>query len=553
MTAINKLIYVCAFITVALLSGCSDDFLTHTPNDKLVLENFYKSESDLKAATAPLYNIVWFDFNDKFYYGLGDGRANNLYAPYSDYVYPFYNFTETSATGPLTKAWASFYNVISQSNSVINNVATNATEVSDSVKHIAIAEARFMRGVAYWYLASLWGNAIIITDNSSLVNNPVVNTNPRKDVYEFAIRDVEYAAKYLPVSVSQSGRLTKWSAYGMLSRMYLAYSGLIDNENNPNSGVRNTEYLELARKAAQKVIDESGLSLVSNYADLFKIENNNNEESLFALQWVPDGDYGVTNTQQAYFACSSDITGDDGAWGYYTFASYDVMKDYETKDSIRRKATYMSYGDYYAEISKSAGGYTHEVTANGHKVCHVKKGVVGSATDTGGESSYMNSALNTYMLRLSEVYLNYAEAILANNTSTSDAEAIKYFNLVRSRAGVDTKTSITYDDIIHERRVEFAMEGLFWYDRVSRSYYKQNEVINDLNAENRAYIGLYDYDKDSNTATYAANSTAAAVNTFTADRFLLPYPESETVQNPLLKKDPVSYTFTEDRITDLFN
>ena len=67
------------------------------------------------------------------------------------------------------------------------------------------------------------------------------------------------------------------------------------------------------------------------------------------------------------------------------------------------------------------------------------------------------------------------------------------------------------------------------------------------------YIDLYDYDKVSNSATYKATSTARAINNATHDRMVLPYPESETVQNPLLKQAPVNYVFTEARITDLFN
>jgi hypothetical protein len=47
-------------------------------------------------------------------------------------------------------------------------------------------------------LASLWGNVVIVEDNTKLVVNPLVNTSPRKDVFEFAIRDLEFAAKYLP-------------------------------------------------------------------------------------------------------------------------------------------------------------------------------------------------------------------------------------------------------------------------------------------------------------------------------------------------------------------
>jgi len=546
MKTYNKLMAALVLAAGFTLTACDESFLDMKPNDRITLDNFFQSENDLRAATAGLYNKVWFDFNDKFYYALGDGRGNNLYAPYSDYIYPFTDLTETSLTGPLVSAWQSFYNVIGQSNNTINNIKTNARNVTEAQKNLAIAEARFMRGTAYWYLASLWGNAIIIEDNAALVNKPIVPTNPRNDVFEFAMRDLEFAAKHLPVTVGQAGRLTKWSAYGMLSRVYLSYSGLSDN---PNSGVRNAQYLELAKQAALKVCEESGLELLPNYADLFKVEFNNNRESLFALQWVPNGDYGVINTHQAYFANGSEVTGDDAAWGYYTMASYDMMAAYEPDDDIRRKATFMAYGDVYPEINKANGGYLYEKATDR---CNVKKGVVGSTKDTDGKSSRMNSALNTYMMRLAEVYLIYAEAVLGNNTSTTDAKALMYFNKVRKRAGVPLRTSIDYEAIRHERRIELAMEGQYWYDLVRRSYYKQQEVLNYINYQDRASNGSYTYNKDTKTIENTSTSTRP-VNQATPERLLLPYPESEVVQNPLLKQAPVKYNFTEERITDLFN
>lgn len=547
MKTYNKILSALVLAGSLTLTACDESFLEVSPNDRVTLDNFFQSENDLRAATAGLYNKVWFDFNDKFYYGLGDGRSNNLYAPYSDYIYPFTDLTETSLTGPLVSAWQAFYNVVGQANNTINNIQQNSKNVTEQQKNVAIAEARFMRGTAYWYLASLWGNVILIEDNSVLVNKPIVNTNPRNQVFEFAMRDLEFAAKHLPATVGQAGRLTKWSAFAMLSRVYLHVSGISDN---PNSGLRNETYLGLARQAAEKVIEESGLSLVGNYADLFKVENNNNKESLFALQWVPNGDYGVTNTHQAYFANGSEITGDDAAWGYYTFASYDMMSEYEREDSLRRKATFMAYGDVYPEINKANGGYLYEKATDR---CNVKKGVVGSTKDTDGKSSRMNSALNTYMIRLAEVYLNYAEAILGNNASTTDAKALQYFNMVRARAKVPARTTLDYQAIRHERRVEFAMEGLYWYDLLSRSYYKQQEVLNYIELQDRAHNGSYTYDKNAHTLEKSEETTTRPVNPATAERLLLPYPESEMVQNPLLKMAPVNYTFTEERITDLFN
>jgi len=539
----RKIIYTLVILCSLTWTGCGD-FLDITPDDRITGDNFYQNEDDFKAATAPLYNKVWFDFNDKFHYGLGDGRANNLYAPYSDYIYPFTDLTETGLTGPLVSAWQALYNVIQQSNKVV--IGITGSSVDETLKDRYIAEARFMRGVAYWYLASLWGNAIICENPDLLVSNPIVNTNPRNDVYEFAIRDLEYAAKYLPETAGQSGRLTKYAAYGMLSRVYLAYSGLSDN---PNSGTRNTQYLELARKAAEVAINQGPYKLLDDYASLFTVENNNNSESMFALQWVPNGDYGVTNTHQAYFACDSEITGDDAAWGYWTRASYNVLTEYERRD-VRRKATWMGYGDIYPEINKANGGFLYEKT---REACNIKKGVVGSNKDN-PSISRMNSALNTYMLRLGEVYLNYAEAVLGNNASTADEQALEYFNAIRKRAGLEPKSTITYEDIRRERRIELCLEGLYWYDLVSRAYYKQQEVINYVISQDRGTITPFLYDIETNTPALddTRDPGTRAIGTITERIFLLPYPESEVVQNPLIKEAPVPYEFSEERITDLF-
>lgn len=539
-----NIIYLVMVATALLTTtGCNEDFLDSKPNDRITLENYFTSNAELQAATAPLYSKVWFDFNDKFYYALGDGRSNNLFAPYSDYIYPFTNFTETSLTGPLVSAWRSLYNVVGQSNNTINNIKTYATNVTEEQKNVAIAEARFMRGTAFWYLASLWGDVILIENNPALVKNPIIPKNPRNDVFEFAIRDLEFAALHLPPTSGQRGRLTKWSAYGMLARIYLSYAGL-HNMTDHNSGVRNTEYLELARKAAQVVCEESGLSLNEDYGQIFTLAGNNDPEILFALQWVGGStEYGITNTQQAYFAWNSEITGDDAAWGYYTFASWDMVREYDLLDTERLHATFATYGARYPEINKAAGGYLYEVTDR----CNVKKGVIGSSKDNGGIVQRMNSGLTTKMLRLAEVYLIYAEAVLGNNASTSDASALTYFNKVRKRAGMPELSSITYEDIRYERRIELAMEGQYWYDLVRRSYYRQQEILNYVNDTQLRAAG-YSYNSASSRYEVGDLNTAQSVATATAEKLKLPYPESELVQNPLLRENPVPYQFKEPRI-----
>ncbi|HQG67318.1 MAG TPA: RagB/SusD family nutrient uptake outer membrane protein, partial [Paludibacteraceae bacterium] len=221
-------------IALAFFAASCNDFLDIKPNNLITGSSL--TADNLPSLTAPLYNRVWFDFNDKFYFGLGDGMSYNLYAPYSDYVYPFADLSVTGLTGPLVSAWASLYVVIQQSNKVIKSI--NESSASQEAKNQYIAEARFMRGTAYWYLASLWGNVIISEDPSPLTTNPIVNSNTQKDAFEFAIRDMEFAAKYLPETVGQAGRVNRYSAFGMLSRFYLAYSGFVASNygENPNVG-----------------------------------------------------------------------------------------------------------------------------------------------------------------------------------------------------------------------------------------------------------------------------------------------------------------------------
>ena len=560
----TKKIFFPIILSIVLLFGACDDFLENTPNNFIVGSAL--TEDNLSQLTGPLYNRAWFNFNEKFYFGLGDGMAYNLNGPYSDYIYPFSDLSVNGLTAPLVSAWASLYTVAGRATGVVLTI--QASTASQELKNQYIAEARFMRGTAYWYLASLWGNIIIVDNEQELSDSPIVSPNPTKDVYEYAIRDLEFAAKYLP-QTAQSGRVTCYSAYGMLSRLYLDYSGYlaafnagggVDKENF-TVGTRDTEYLTKARKAAEKVINSGANSLMADYADLFKIENNNNSECLFAFQWVPglnsDTGYGLINTNQAYFAFGSIVTGDNAAWGGGgTGCPYDMAKEYEEGDYIRRKATWMGNGDFYPEINQANGGLTYdeETFSAAPRWLSVKKGVTGSNKDNPAIGR-MNSAYDNYILRLAEVYLNHAEAILGNNASTTDAVALESFNKVRTRAmGISAeKTSITYEDLRHERRVEFCMEGRYWYDLVARSYYQRQEVVNYLNNQNRGEVPPYLFDAPMNLRIDESRTMGTrAVGTATSGTFRLPYPESELLQNPKLRGTPVPFEFTEERI-DLFN
>lgn len=559
----NKILYISIVSFFLLLMSC-EDFLTHDNTTNANQETFFDSDKAIEAATAPLYNYVWYNFNEKFYYGMGDGRANNITARWSPYIYPYTNFTETALSEGLEEAWGSLYSVIAQSNYTINNIKEySAAQVTEGAKIQGYAEARFMRGLAYWYIGSLWGKGIIYENTVEMVNNSVVPAHRLTDVMEFAIRDMEYAAANLSRSASNVGRVTNFSAYALLSRLYLSMAGLTtEGEYNGsniatdfNRGTRNPYYLDLAKQAALKVVNEGPYALLDNYGDLFSVAKaNNNSESVFQLQWLQGSTdaigWGGNNPMHTFFSWST-MVGETN-WGNATYASYDLVRTYNKRDSIRRHYTIATVGEYYPDLNVKNGGYTYNETESGYaEKCNIKKYVIGKIDDN-GQSYQQSSGVNTYMMRLAEVYLNLAEATMANNASTTDATALSYFNMIRERASMPPLTEIGYSDLQYERRIELALEGQYWYDLVRRAYYKQQEVVNYLNNQERN--AGYEWD-ESEDSQYAKASDGVGVATATEANLVLPISDVDRGRNPLLNDSPVAYEFGEKETTvsQLFN
>ena len=575
----NILKYTLAIAGILSFSSCAKDFLEQKNTYQISQDNFFDNDEAVSQAVMPLYSYVWYDFNDKFYYGMGDGRANNITAQYSGYVYPYTNFTETGLSTGLTEAWGALYSVVAQANNTINNIANNSTaNVSETAKIQGIAEARFMRGLAYWYISSLWGCAVIYNNTQDLVNNYVVSPNPVADGIEFAIRDMEYAAVHLPSASPATGRVNKYAAYAMLSRFYLSMAGLTtsgryDGSNvatDANRGTRNEYYLDAAKKAAAVVIEEGPYKLADTYAELFAASTfNNNSESIFQLQFQAGAEGGLAQSMTRFLAWSTQVN-QGNSWGGSTYCSYDLweeFKEYEDQtlgtkvdDAIRRHNCIASYGESYPELSANPEKpYVYGETENaGSQGANIKKYVIGTNA-VNGFAVNNNSGINTYMMRLAEVYLNYAEATLGNNGKTTDATALKYFNALRTRAGVATKNSLTFEDIRHEFRVETAFEGLYWYFIVRRGYYQQQEMVNYVNHQHRN-ASYY----KSATHEYVLSEDYAepgpSVATATAKNLTLPIADTDQTKNPLLKPDAsgniatVAYQFGDREVqdTDLF-
>ena len=526
----------------ALLPGCSKNFTTKPPEDKLTTPTFYKSADELLAGTAPLYNIVWFEYNDKGSIGIGDARGGNMQT--NDYA-PFYRFAVPSTdVNTLLTAYKAFYKTIAQANTLMQNVRLYASNVTDAQKNTAIGEAKFMRALAYAYLVRNWGAVPIIYDNVAQMNDTSIVRNNIADVWKLIITDLSYAVRNLPSTAPQPGRLTKWSAEGMLAKMFLTRAGV----GSPGTGTRNQTDLDSAKYYAADVVHNGPYALETNYGDLFTSAKNgganNDAESLFSLQWVPSSAvWGTNNSFQAYMAKDGTITGSWDGWGVAHGASADLIRYYlaHPEDSLRRKATFMFDGDYFPLIDQKDGGY-HYSNAGGY--ANVKKYIIGSPADNGGKGVEMAEYINTYMMRLAEVYLIYAEAILGNGASTTDAEALKYFNAVRTRAGLSTMSSIGFDDIFMEKRIETAMEGVCWGEYVRVYYFNPAKAKAMIAAQDKGEYAMTYQAGTTNPRQWAVTYTPTYWPV-TDQTIYLPFPESEMVKSPGLAKPPAAFDFSK--------
>lgn len=567
----NNKILIATLATFSLLFGCSDDFLERPPKDTLVDASFYKTNDQVLAATAGLYSAVWKDYIDKANFKLGDFRGGTVFRAWNDRDHVLFNTTSVSQDN--AEAYRAFFVAVGQANLAIHNINTYAgPDVSDEIKNHAIAEARFIRATAYTHLVSNYGPVPIIENNLDHLSNPTLVRNTIESVWEFITRDYEFAADNLLEEAPEEGRITKWSAEGMLARTWLTRAGI-----GATPGSRNQEYLDKARDYAERVITMSGKSLLPNYEDLFKYPYDNNNESLFELQWVFTNDYAYANTMVSQITFSNDIANGDG-WGGDISASWWMLNLYDglinegdpddpeddgqdpgfTLDT-RLHATFMLPGFKYPEITQTVrdaqGNESQQdlifprVAADvENNFASIKKYVVGKSIDVNNESSTQRYPNNTYMMRLAEMYLIYAEAVLGNNASTTDAKALEYFNKVHLRARLPQFVDeLTWEVIFEERIKEFAMESMAWYDLVRLHYYNPQKAYDIINNQDRGmFVVQPDRWPDPTGWTFAKTTwfteRFAVAN---SGNFLLPLPASEVSQAPSLNDEPVPYQFTD--------
>lgn len=512
--------------TIAILAGvlsaagCAD-FLTVDPVDSNSKEMYYDSADAVRANTATLYgSSTWFDFSCRFMYMGGDMLAGDLFYTYSDEG-QFYLNTVTQNNQYSRDGWNSLFRTIAFANAIIRDMPTMAAAngVSQTVIDNALGECYLYRALSYYLLTEYWHEVPIVTDPEALVTsgNPqdiYLHKNTRLSLYRFICEDLTTAKGLLSDSDPQAGRVTSWSAKGLLAKVCLTRACY---EKGSGESYDNEDYFKMAQDLSEDVITHSPYALCRDYASMFEAGTGDyNSEALVSILCTAGG-YGCGNSRSTEWGRRDALTGIN-CWGTGKGPTLSLRAAFEenpllaegTKDA-RRKAVYMLPGDTYKTLAigndSYPNGYVYRyfldpVEASGTLVydlqtespnemlAHLKKYVINA--DGGNIGSSQDASNDLHLLRLSDLYFVYAEASLKGDLSTKlSGQSVAYINDVLDAHGANYTVedgTLDYEGLLGERRKEFALEGINWFDIQRLASLSQQSALDYLNGMYRDMV-----------------------------------------------------------------
>ena len=442
MKFFNKIFLVSGI--AVLLTSCLGE-LDVQPEGTPTEASFWKTENDLitgaNAMYKPLFNeefygrgLFWFiNASDDMVTGRSRNEADNAKNFSSNYI----------AAGDLETQWNKRYNVIGVANRVIRNIDNIQTSVA--VKNKYLGEALFMSSRMYFELASNYGNekaGIPIIDRSKEPDpNPIPRAANVKVNYDYIVADLKKAAELLPsqaeLPLTDYGRPHKAAAWALLAKVYLFMKDY-----------QNAEYW------ANEVMTKGGRSLLPNFADVFKADNNYSTEYIWSVPGTPK--FTAWGSILPGVMLENKGWGEYNGWGYFQ-PTKELFDEYEAGD-LRRSVTILKPGDQFTFNGKprtyqkdnSRTGYQFNKYMDAFKY-DLKSGHVSANGD------YPCTDLAVPIMRYAEVILIKAEALIMQGKN-GDIE----INMIRQRAGLAPKSNCKMADLKHERRCELAGE---WADR----------------------------------------------------------------------------------------
>jgi starch-binding outer membrane protein, SusD/RagB family len=431
-----------------------DDFVDIDPQYTQDRDNYFLSAGDYQRALIGAYDLMQTSYLDLW---IGEVASDNSIAGGESVTdtQGLHQIDEMKHGGvnmELRGLWRFMYAGVTR----VNLIFANKDKIEFDDKPRIMAEASFLRAYYYFELVKFFGGVPLIIDKN--IEPGDVSSIPRAtaaEVYTQIETDLTAAIEVLEWDVAVKGRINKGAALALLGKVYLYQN----------------KFAESAA-ALDRVITEGQYDLFNNFETMFRVANESSPETVFDIQYVGSegGSYGCLVCLEGFAA-----VGFHGIRGYkgpiygdgnsYNLPTQDLVEAFEDGDprlgfSVLDIEAFKAEQTEAVEYVKGVGGHTG----------YYNKKYLKRMDELGPGDNDLTSPVNHKVIRFADVLLMAAEAH-NRKPAADDAKALEYLNRVRTRPSVDmpelsvTGTALT-DAIYHERRVEFAGEGLRFFDLV---------------------------------------------------------------------------------------
>lgn len=422
-----KKILVLASLATLLMTSCGDSFFDLEPASSVTIDKVYKTASDYNVAVIGCYAKLQSQVN--FYTECCEYRSDNLSlgAPTAGTQdrYDIDHFTEKPSNGILSSYWANFNNNVYRCNLLLDQI--DGANFAENLKKQYKGEAMFIRALNYFNMYRIWGGVPATKHVVSAAEALKVARYSDEQMFDLIAGDLKEIVdnNYLPETYSSAdmGRATSGAAKALLGKVYLTFH-------------KWTEAKDILSQLIGKY------QLVSPIAQVFNVDNKNNNEIIFAVHFNKEIEgeghsywYNLTNASDDTNQTSSLLN---------TFPTGDARKDLITYVQVEKNVRLMNkFYDTKSPTFKTVGN-------------------------------------DQILLRYADVLLMYAEALNEIQYDASESSlALKYLNAVRQRAGISNLTAKQLPTqekfrkgILVERQREFPYEGQRWFDLVRMGFAK---------------------------------------------------------------------------------
>ena len=200
----------------------------------------------------------------------GDANKGSNSGDYNA-ITPYQTYTVLPTSTEINSKWQAMYEGISRANTVIRTLANAAADVTAADKARLLGEARFLRGHYYFELKRTFNNTPYADETTDYGTVEAVGNDA--DLWPKIEADFKNAYDNLPETQSAAGRANKWAAAAYLAKTYLYQKKYADAKTLFDQVI-----------ASGQTTNGKKYGLVTRFSQVFNAANDNNEESVFAIQ-----------------------------------------------------------------------------------------------------------------------------------------------------------------------------------------------------------------------------------------------------------------------------